>query len=320
VIARGDGGTYFVLVRTLWTFDARTNDPRGIYFLLQWPDREENRLEAPLVTSLDTGDADGITTIDCDTDDRIVQSAYWRQDNTIHEDQVFIELYSDSVGGYPADAFRWGAGTTDPSVPVNPTEYLGAGIAETRGAAEHPLGGAMEEFYNTGSGWALDVGRPASLSNLRTGTEVPSFKPDKATRDVRLNRGKPTSYVIWRPVAQQLAPCDTLNPIRVDDASRRDKTWNPGDYLPSVTIQLADSSQSDVVARGGWLDGKWSLEFRRELVTRPPEILGQPQPPRPDDVQLQEGRRYLVRFTIFNASKDLYSQTEFLPLYLQPRN
>jgi hypothetical protein len=62
------------------------------------------------------------------------------------------------------------------------------------------------------------------------------------------------------------------------------------------------------------------LELRRELITRPPDVLGTPQDPRPDDVQLQEGRRYLVRFTIYNASKDLYSRTELLPLYLQPRN
>ncbi|HEU4334674.1 MAG TPA: hypothetical protein VFT32_09290 [Candidatus Eisenbacteria bacterium] len=318
-IARGDGGTYFVLIRSLWTFDAQTGGPRGIYFMLQWPDRSESRLEAPLLTTLDTGDEDGITNFDCNTDNRIVDPANWRRGDE-HEDQVFIELYGDSAGGFPADAFRWGAGTTDPAVPVNPTEYLGAGFNETRGAASHPLGGAAEEFYNTGSGWVLDAGLLPSSPNFLAGTETPRFKHDKATRDVRLNRGKPSAYVIWRQVASQLAPCDTLNPVRLDDAALRDKTWNPGDYLPSVTIQLPDSSQSDVVARGGWLDGKWSLELRRELITRPPDVLGTPQPPRPDDIQLQEGRRYLVRFTIYNASRDQYSRTDLLPLYLQPRN
>jgi hypothetical protein len=319
VIARGNGGNYFVLVRSLWSFDARTGQPRGIYFLLQWPDNNDSRLESPLVTNLDTGDEDGVTTIDCDTDGRIVAPASWTSGSE-HEDKVYVEIYSDSVGSYPADKWIWGAGTTDPAIPVNPTEYTGAESDETRGAAEHPLAGAMEDFYNTGAGWNLDVGLLPSEPNTNGVSSVPVRKPDKATRDVRLNRGKPTSYVLWKAVASTLTPCDTLNPLRVDDASIRDKTWNPNDYIPSVQIQLPDSSQSDVIARGGWLDGKWSLEIRRELVPRPPDILGTPQPARPDDVPLQEGRRYLVRFTIYNASASNYSQTELLPLYLRPRN
>jgi hypothetical protein len=76
-----------------------------------------------------------------------------------------------------------------------------------------------------------------------------------------------------------------------------------------------------VIARGGWQQGKWSLEVRRPLVARPPDdIGGQQLPPRPDDVQLFEGRRYLVRFTIYDASKDLFSRTDLLPLHLKPRN
>ncbi|HEU4724351.1 MAG TPA: hypothetical protein VFU59_03535 [Candidatus Eisenbacteria bacterium] len=319
VIARGDGGNFFVLVRSLWTFDARTNAPRGIYFELQWPDREENRLEEPLTTTLDTGNADGVNQVDCTTDLRVVNPGNWRRAD-IHEDQVFIEIYSDSLGNYPADAWRWGAGTTDPAVPVNPTEYQGADFDETRGAADHPLGGSVEDFYSTGGAWAADIGRLPNEANVFPGSDLPLYRPNKATRDVRLNRGKPTSYIVWKPVASLLTECDTLNPLRVDDASVRDKTWNPGDYIPSVTTQLPDSSQSDVVARGTWLDGKWALEIRRELTTRPPDVQGIPQPPRPDDIILQEGRRYRVRFTFYNATKTRSSQTELLPLYLKPRN
>ena len=324
VIARGGGGNYFVLVRSLWSFDARTGQPRGIYFLLQWPDAEESRLEEPLVTSVDTGNSLGLSSIDCNADNRVVAPESWRP-GTSHEDKVYVELYSDTLGSYPADKWTWGAGTTDPAVPVNPTEFTGADLDETRGAAAHPLGGAVEDFYNTGAGWNLDVGLLPNVPNTGNGTYVPLRKPDKATRDVRLNRSKPTAYVIWKAVASNLTPCDTLNPLRVDDASIRDKTWNgeggfENDYLPSVQIQLPDSSQSDVVARGGWLDGKWSLELRRELVPRPPDVLGQPQQPRPDDIPLEEGHHYLVRFTIYNASSSQYSQTEFLPLYLRPRN
>jgi hypothetical protein len=319
VIARGDGGNFFVLVRSLWTYDARFNAPRGIYFLLQWPDRQESRLEEPLETDLDTGDADGHTTIDCDTDDRIVSPALWHR-GTRHEDQVVVEIYSDSLGDYPADQWRWGAGTTDPAVPVNPTEYNGADSSETLGSADHPLGGSVEDYYSTGGGWTPDAGLLADTPNVVPGSNVPVFVPGKGSRDVRLNRGKPTAYVLWGGVAKRLAVCDTLNPLRVDDASVRDKTWNPGDYVPSVVVQLPKDSQADVVARGGWLDGKWTLEMRRELVTRASYNPDDNAPPRADDVQLVEGRHYLVRFTFYNATKTQWSQTEFLPLYLRPRH
>jgi hypothetical protein len=320
VIARGAGGNFFVLVRTLWTFDAVTGNPAGVYFMLQWPDREENRLEEPLVTTLDTGDEDGVNQVDCNSDTRVTDPAFWYRDTNQREDQVVVELYADSTGGYPADMWRWGAGTTDPSVPVNPTEYQSAGEDETRGAADHPLGGAVDDFYNTGSGWSLDLGLRSAIPNALPGSPVPIRRHNKSTRDVRLNRGKPTAFVLWDKVSSVFTPCDTLNPIRIDDGAIRDKTWSPGDYLPSVTIQLTDSSQSDVVAKGGWLAGKWSLEMRRDLIARPPDVAGVPQAPRPDDVQLVEGRRYVVRFTIYNATRDRYSQTEFLPLYLAPRS
>lgn len=319
VIARGDGGNFFVMVRSLWTFDARTNAPRGLYFQLQWPDREENRLEEPLTTTLDTGDSLGNNFVDCTTDFRVIAAANWRRADE-HEDQVFVEIYSDSIGNFPADAWRWGAGTTDPAVPVNPAEYTLAGADETEGASEHPLGGAVEDFYSSGGAWVLDTGLISSIPNVLPGSDVPHFRPDKATRDVRYNRGKPTAYVLWRPVASILTECDTLNPLRVDDSSVRDKTWNPGDYIPSVAIRLPTESQSDVVARGTWLEGKWSLELRRELTTVPPyDPQDPPPPPRPDDIHFQEGRRYMVRFTIYNATKARASQTELLPLYLRPR-
>jgi hypothetical protein len=287
--------------------------------MLQWPDREEDRLEEPLVTTLDTGDEDGHNLVDCETDSRIVDPAVWKRANR-HEDQVFVELYSDSVGNYPADAWRWGAGTTDPAVPVNPTEYVGADISETRGATDHPNGGAVEDYYSTGGPWVLDQGLLPSVPNTIPGSDVPLRRPNKASRDVRMNRGKPTSYVLWRETSSLFSPCDTLNPLRVDDASVRDKTWNPGDYIPSVAIQLPNlSSQSDVVARGAWLQGKWSLELRREL-TATADLQDPSSPPRPDDVHLRAGRRYMVRFTFYNGTKARYSQTELLPLYLKPRN
>ena len=55
----GVGANYYVSVRSIWTKN-RFGENDGFFLLLQWPDRTENRLEHPLVTSADvlsdTGD------------------------------------------------------------------------------------------------------------------------------------------------------------------------------------------------------------------------------------------------------------------------
>ena len=84
----------------------------GFYLLLEWPDRIENRLEQPLVTSADVLSDTGDTLIDCSSDALIRESSWSR--SPLKEDQLSIELFSDSLGSYPADVWRWGAETTDP--------------------------------------------------------------------------------------------------------------------------------------------------------------------------------------------------------------
>src|SRR5262245_47245720 len=57
ILLQGDGraASYFVSVRSLWTTD-QFNRLEGIYFLLQWPDLTENRLERPLYTKANVKD------------------------------------------------------------------------------------------------------------------------------------------------------------------------------------------------------------------------------------------------------------------------
>jgi hypothetical protein len=286
---------------------------------LQWPDRTENRLEHPLVTSADVISDAGDSLIDCSTDNALVRESSWSR-SPDREDQVTIDFYSDSLGSYPADVWRWGAETTDPATPVNPTEFTGAPLTgEDYGSTYHPGAGWLEDLYDTGGGAVRDAGHYTyEDSNTLPGSNVPLFIASKGTRDVRLNRGKPTEFVLWKYTAKPMGPCEVDNPIRLDNAGERDKTWNPGDYVPSFQLSLPDStsSQADVIGKGLWQDGKWALEIRRDLVTRKLGG-GIAEPPWTDDVQMTPGRTYAMRITIFDGTTGATSRSGLIPISLK---
>ncbi|HET9940237.1 MAG TPA: hypothetical protein VFR25_03985 [Candidatus Eisenbacteria bacterium] len=314
------GGTYYLSVRSLWTVD-QFNAPSGILFLLQWPDRTENRLHMPLVTNADVLADNGDTLIDCTTGNTdLVNPALWTINRNIQEDEVSIEIFSSDAGAYPKDVWRWGAETTDPANPVNGTEFNNA-AQDSAGSLEHPGGSYMEDFFDVGAGPVHDAGNYSyMLANHNSTDFVPLRIASKGTRDTRLNRGKPTNISIWDTVAKDFGPCEIINPIRLDDATAADKTWNPGDYVPSFRLILSTGSQADVVARGAWNMGKWGLEIRRDLIARfPPDsanpILGMP---RPDDLQLVPGGHYSVRFTIVDGTTKARSVSDLIPIYLRP--
>jgi hypothetical protein len=317
----GRGGDYFASVRALWTYNPFNQDSVALYLLLQWADPSPDVLEQPLVTSVNWTDDDGNTLVSCSTGDPLHDPANWHRNTSLHEDQVEVELFSDASGGYPADRWRWGAATTDPVTPVNPTEIPTADPEETQGAAQHPTGGWSEDYYNTGSGWNRDAGQLTYTDNFIPGTSVPVFITGKGTRDTRLNRGKPAALLIWRYVASLLGACDSINPIRADDASQREKTWNPGDYVISYLSGMPSGSQADVVSRGAWERGKWSLELRRLLLSRDPDpSVNTHGAPHLDDIELHSGRTYGIRIRVYNASKTRSSVSPILSLYLKPRS
>src|SRR5882672_4066399 len=323
----GGGANYYVLVRSLWTIN-QFNEFDGFYLLLQWPDRTEDRLQEPLVTSADVLADNGDTLINCSTgNDALIRESSWSR-STRQEDQVWVELYSDSLGSYPADVWRWGAQTTDPCTPVNGTEFVGATQdGDTLGSTTHPGAGYLEDLYDAGGVPVRDAGDWTYIyDNHNPGSNVPLFLTSKGSRDSRLNRAKPTSYVLWRggrfpvgTVEKPLGPCEYYNPIREDDASVRDKTWNPGDYVPSFRLRLPTDSQLDVIGKGEWFMGKWALEIRRDLIARRPPV-GQQQvgDPWPDDLQLVPGHRYMMRITVYDGTAKTSSRSQLFPIYLRP--
>jgi hypothetical protein len=64
--------------------------------------------------------------------------------------------------------------------------------------------------------------------------------------------------------------------------------FKEGDILPHPVLQEPTESVADVLARGVWKDGKWTVELRRKLNT------GQP-----DDKALVPGRVYDIGFSVF---------------------
>jgi hypothetical protein len=315
----GAGGNYYVLVRSLWTLNS-FGETDGFYLCLQWPDRTEDRLQEPLVTSADVIADNGDTLIDCSKgDDTLVRESSWSRSN-LQEDQAWVEIFSDSLGNYPADVWRWGAETTDPCTPVNGAEFVGAITdGDTLGSNSHPGAGFLEDLYDAGGGRVRDQGQwTYILDNFNPGSNVPLAIVSKGFRDSRLNRAKPTTYVLWHSVEKPFGPCEINNPIREDDAGERDKTWNPDDYVPSFRLKFPSQSQLDVIGKGLWLEGKWALEIRRDLTTRPQWTTPPPPPPWPDDLQLVPGRRYMMRITIYDGTTKTTSQSQKFPIYLRP--
>jgi hypothetical protein len=176
----------------------------------------------------------------------------------------------------------------------------------------------MEDFYDNGSGPVRDAGNYSyMLANHDSTDYVPLKLASKNPREVRFNRGKPIFNVIWESVAKDFGPCEIINPVRLDDASQIDKTWNPGDYQPSFRMVLPTESQADVVARGAWNMGKWALEIRRDLIARvvPDSVQSAP---RLDDIQLVPGQHYAVRFTVVDGTTKARSVSDLIPIYLRP--
>jgi hypothetical protein len=324
------GGDYYANVRAEWTRD-KFEAPVAFQLLVQWPDFTENRLDHPIVDdSVDVYDAEGNPVFDCTVDDRVIRPTSWHRGDNL-EDEVEIEIFPTQFGGYPADDWRWGACTTDLATPVSTVDFPGADN-DSIGAFNHPQAGFCEDRWNAGAGPVPDAGAltyAANYTQYANGV-VPRFVAGKGTRDTRLNRLKPVAYCVWRNVARPFGQCQLENPVRADDPAIRDNSWNPGDYVPGwilgfpypdvnrdslqTLISNGSVSSGDVIAKGAWEEGKWSLEIRRLLDTGHPA----------DDFPLASPaaggaeKVYGIRLTIRDGQTKLLSRSAIIPLVLRP--
>src|SRR5947207_2759195 len=203
----GGGRDFLVAMRSLWSYD-RFGAPVAVYFLFQWPDGTPSVLDHPIVNdSVDILDDAGNLLVDCRAgNDALIRPTSWHR-SSIEEDQLTVEIFSDSLGDYPADNWRWGAGTTDPVFPSSEIEFQGSKTDhDNRGQYEHPAAGFLEDRYDMGGGPVRDQGNVTYAANFTQYPNgvVPILIASKGSRDTRLNRGHPTSYVVWRYVAKPL--------------------------------------------------------------------------------------------------------------------
>jgi hypothetical protein len=318
----GGGGDYYVAVRSVWTAD-RFGNQKAFYLLLQWPDLTASLLDHPIVNdSLDIFDDSGNRLVDCTVNDIAVRPTTWHRANNL-EDEVTIQIYSDSLASYPADHWRWGANTTNVVTPSSSFDFEGsARDGDSLGQTTHASAAFAEDYWETGPGSVVDdLGRLCYFGNYTQYPNgvVPVAIASKGSRDTRLNRGKQVAYSVWSYVATPFTACSEFNPIRLDDGSIPDKTWNPGDYVPGYQHIFPTQSQLDVLARGVWEGGKWVLELRRNLISGAEDASGTTVFPWPDDLQFVPGRHYRMRITIRDGQTGLSSSTPLASLYLKPR-
>lgn len=75
-------------------------------------------------------------------------------------------------------------------------------------------------------------------------------------------------------------------------------------YLPRYTIEQPQDSRGDVIGKGRWLDGRWTLECQRLLNTN-----------HDDDVQMQQGGQYLLGVACYEMAGTGIDPALTQPLY-----
>ncbi len=77
-----------------------------------------------------------------------------------------------------------------------------------------------------------------------------------------------------------------------------------GDMLPRYTLRQPTGSRGDVRAKGAWLNGRWTIEFRRKLVTG-----------NGDDIQFTPGKKYLFGISRYEIAGRSHNSKLSDPFY-----
>jgi hypothetical protein len=150
--------------------------------------------------------------------------------------------------------------------------------------------GYLEDLVaGPGTGLILDPGLPPYVPNFELGSARPKWvyrceddpfcEPEEPSQCANrfgerciVNNGLPLVF-IWRETRQfeeeAFSACDTINQAPVP-LGTEPRPWRFNDIVPGYILTYPTDSQADVHGKGEWIDGIWTLEVARPLVTGDP--------------------------------------------------
>ncbi|MCX5800559.1 MAG: ethylbenzene dehydrogenase-related protein [Candidatus Eisenbacteria bacterium] len=296
MVAVGDnngngGGSFYVRIKSVYTaYDT-------VYFLLQWADAEESAYPDRLIYC-----GEPWRERSCASDLGLVQSSSWtRRPWEIENEDRAAFMFEITPA---SDA----SGT-----------FASRGCSVACHGNMHPTAGKLDVWYwmavrtnqvsrcddmrADSAGLAGDTGDGTWRINWRDPTFVPKYL---AQGD---NGGLSPAKCIYDPgiFGRGFNQCDTINPY---SGLAWGDTLNPEgfDYVPAYVVKWPTGSRGDIVAKGFWDDGRWTVEIKRAM---------RPAGHESEDVFFYPARTYNFAVAIMNGSREIHSGSD--PLVLKFR-
>lgn len=144
------------------------------------------------------------------------------------------------------------------------------GIKDTSSGRHYTLAGYLDEWHwkstRTNVNQQMDDG--FLDSEHETNDKWGRHADPKTGGGYYKNKVKGADVPAW--MSEQVARVASTNPIyHLLESEKKPfvDSFKPGDVLPGIVTSPFEGSRADVVAKGHWKDGAWTLEIKRKLVT-----------------------------------------------------
>jgi len=278
----GNGGSNFYLrIKSVYT-----PYPDTVYFMLQWPDTSEDAFPDRLIYSGMPWDDR-----DCGTDFGLVAPESWtKRPWEIEKEDRFAIMFEvtpagDATGTFSSEGCKIAChGNMHPtSGKLDVWYWMDARTNQVS---------RCDDMYADSAGLTGDAGEGTWRINWKDPTFVPRYI-------VKGNNGglSPAKCVLDPgPFGQGFNQCDMVNPY---SARTWGDTLNPEgfDYVPAYVVKWPTSSRGDIVAKGAWSAGRWTVEIKRAMRTGHGT----------EDVFFWTDREYNFAVGIMNGSRDVHS-------------
>lgn len=286
------GGNFYLRIKSVYT-----PYPDTVFFLLQWPDTSEDVYPDRLIYTGQPWDDR-----DCRTDEGLVAPENWtKRPRELEKEDRFAIMFEIVPAGDASGTFG----------------SLGCRVA-CHGNM-HPTSGKLDvwywldartnqvsrcdDMYADSHGLTGDTGEGSWKINWRDPTFVPRFIAEGDNGGL-----SPAKCVLDPgPYGRGFNKCDIVNPYS-------SRTWgdslNPDgfDYVPAFLVKWPTLSRADIVAKGAWAAGRWTVEIKRAMRTGSPE----------EDTFFYPDRQYNFAIAVMNGSKVIHSGS--VPLVLRFRH